>query len=84
MPALTGSRGAGRRGLHPEDDGRREDIQGAGSGAGPIPECGKELARGSMVTRRQTQHGVDKGGLVSEGNTGATREIITEPTGWRF
>ena len=31
-------------------------------------ECRKELAKGSLVTHRQTQHGVVKGGLVSEGN----------------
>ena len=32
------------------------------------PECGKELANGSLVTHRQTQHGVAKGGLASEGD----------------
>ena len=31
------------------------------------PESGKELAKGSLMTHRQTQHGVAKGGLVSEG-----------------
>ena len=31
------------------------------------PECGKDLTKGSLVTYRQTHHGVDKGGLVSEG-----------------
>ena len=30
------------------------------------PECRKELAQGSLVTHRQYQHGVDKGGLVPE------------------
>ena len=30
------------------------------------PECGKELAKGSLVTHRQTQHGVAKGRLGSE------------------
>ena len=29
-------------------------------------ECGKEIQRGSLVTHRQTQHRVDKGGLVLE------------------
>ena len=32
------------------------------------PKCGKELARGSLVAHLQTQHSVDKGGLVQEGN----------------
>ena len=32
------------------------------------PECGKELAKGSLVTHRQTQHGVAKGRLGSEGD----------------
>ena len=31
------------------------------------PECGKELVKGSLVTHHQTQHGVAKGGLGSEG-----------------
>ena len=31
------------------------------------PECVKDLTKGSLVTHRQTQHGVDKGGLGSEG-----------------
>ena len=31
------------------------------------PECGKDLAKGSLLTQSQTQHGVGKGGLVSEG-----------------
>ena len=37
MPDLPGGQGAGRQGLHPEDDGRREDLQGAADGAGPMP-----------------------------------------------
>ena len=32
------------------------------------PECGKDLSKGSLVTHRQTQHGVAKGGLGSEGD----------------
>ena len=32
------------------------------------PECGKELTKGSLVTHRQTQHIVAKGGLGSEGD----------------
>ena len=32
------------------------------------PECRKELAKGSLVTHRQTQNGVAKEGLESEGN----------------
>ena len=32
------------------------------------PECDKELAKGSPVTHRQTQHVVAKGGLRSEGD----------------
>ena len=36
------------------------------------PECGKELAKESLVTHRQTHHGVAKGGLGSEGG-GADR-----------
>ena len=32
------------------------------------PECGKELAKGSLVTHLQTQHGMTKGGLGSEGD----------------
>ena len=27
------------------------------------PECGKDMAKGSLVMHRQTQHGVAKGGL---------------------
>ena len=32
------------------------------------PECGKEMEKISLVTHRQTQHGVAKGGLGPEGN----------------
>ena len=32
------------------------------------PECGKEIAKGSLVTHRQTQNGVEKWGFGSEGN----------------
>ena len=32
------------------------------------PECGKELAKGSLVTHHQTQHGVAKGRVGSEGD----------------
>ena len=32
------------------------------------PECGKELAKGSLVTHRQNQHGVTKGSLGLEGD----------------
>ena len=32
------------------------------------PECGKELAKGSLVTHRQTQHIVVKGRLGSDGD----------------
>ena len=47
------------------------------------PECGKELARGSMVAHRQNQHGMVKGGRGSweTRKTGAT---IPGPTGWPF
>ena len=31
------------------------------------PECGKEMAKGSLVAHRQTQHGVAKGRLGQEG-----------------
>ena len=32
------------------------------------PDCNKDLAKGSLVTHCQTQHGVAKGGLGSEGD----------------
>ena len=32
-----------------------------------MPQNGKYLAKGSLVMHRQTQHGVAKGGLGSEG-----------------
>ena len=32
------------------------------------PECRKELEKGSLVMHRQTQHGMAKGGLGSEGD----------------
>ena len=32
------------------------------------PECGKELAKGSLVAHRQKQNGVAKGALGSDGN----------------
>ena len=32
------------------------------------PQCRKDLAKGSLVTHFQTQHGVVKGGLVQEGH----------------
>ena len=32
------------------------------------PECGKELAKGSLVAHRQTQHGMEKRGLGQEGD----------------
>ena len=35
------------------------------------PECGKEMAKGSLVTHCQTQHGVAKGGLGPEGDKAA-------------
>ena len=31
------------------------------------PEYGKELEKGSLVAHRQTQYGVEKGGLGQEG-----------------
>ena len=31
-------------------------------------ECGKELAKGSLVAHHQNQHGVEKGGSRQEGN----------------
>ena len=31
-------------------------------------ECRKEIAKGSLVAHRQTQHGVPKGGLGPEGD----------------
>ena len=31
-------------------------------------ECGKELAKGSLVAHRQNHHGVTKGGSGQEGN----------------
>ena len=31
-------------------------------------ECGKELAKGSLVEHHQNQHGVAKGGLGQEGD----------------
>ena len=34
---MTGSRGASRRGLHPEDDKGRAKLQGAAAGAGAMP-----------------------------------------------
>ena len=36
MQAMTGSRGAGRRGLNPEDDRGGEELQGVVSGAGDM------------------------------------------------
>ena len=32
------------------------------------PECGKELAKDSLVEHCQTQHGVEKGGSGQEGD----------------
>ena len=36
-----------------------------------FPECGKEVARGSLLTRRQAQHKVAKGRLGQEGDEAA-------------
>ena len=36
------------------------------------PECGKELARGSLSEHRQNQHGVAKGGARQEGDNPKT------------
>ena len=68
MQTMAIIRGAGRQGLHPEDDRRRAKLQGAAAGAGAMPGGRKETVKGSLVTHRQTQHGVAKGGLGKEGN----------------
>ena len=45
------------------------------------PECGKEVAKGSLVAHRQTQNGMAKGRLGQEGNE-ATR--VNEPRTYRM
>ena len=35
------------------------------------PECGKDMVKGSLVNNRQTQHGVARGGLGTEGDESA-------------
>ena len=32
------------------------------------PECGKDLARGSLAAHHQTQHGIEKGGPGQKGD----------------
>ena len=63
MLALPGGRGAIRRSLHPEDYKRGEEFKEQQRERVSCPEYGKELAEGSLVTHRQTQNSVAKGGL---------------------
>ena len=64
---MPGSQGAGRQGLKTADDRGGMDFQGETVGTGAMPRVRKELAKGSLVAHRQTQHGVAKGGLGQEG-----------------
>ena len=48
------------------------------------PECGKELAKGSLVIYGQTQHVVAKGGLVSEGGESYRRDRDDNPRTYRM
>ena len=50
----------------------------------PCPECGKDLAKGSLVNHRQTQHGVAKGGLGSEGGSTDKVNGVDEPRTYRM
>ena len=59
---MPGSRGAGRRSLHPEDDNGGRSFKERHQDRLICPEYGKEMAKGSLVMHRQTQHGVAKGG----------------------
>ena len=47
------------------------------------PECGKELSKGSLVTHRQNNHGMAKGGLGLEGYE-ADGGMGPGHTGWCF
>ena len=47
-------------------------------------EYGRELAKGSLVTHRQTQHGVAKGGLGSEGGKADVRDRGDDPKIYRM
>ena len=40
-----------------------------------LTECGKEVAKGSLVAHRQTQHGVEKGRL-GQGNVPITYRMV--------
>ena len=46
MLAFPGGRGAGRQGLHLEDDGIMDELQGAAVGAGPIPVMREGAVKG--------------------------------------
>ena len=45
----------------------------------PCPECRKDLEKGSLVNHCQTQHGVAKGGLGSEGGRTDKVNSVDEP-----
>ena len=67
VQAFPGRQGVGRRGLHPEYDGRGEVFKEQQRERVLRPKCRNDLAKVSLVTHFQTQHGMAKGGLVSEG-----------------
>ena len=46
VQAMSGSRGAVRQGLHPEDDGVGEELQVAAAGAGAMPRVREGLGKG--------------------------------------
>ena len=46
VPAMPGSRGAGRRGIHLEDNRGGEEIQGVAAGAGAMPVVQEGVCKG--------------------------------------
>ena len=50
----------------------------------PCPECGKDLAKGSLVNHRQNQHGGTKWGLGSEGGSTDKVKGVDDPITYRM
>ena len=67
MPAMPGSQGAVRRGLHTADDEVRADFQGEAAGAGELPGVQEGLSKGVTGDEppnpaRSDKRGVGEGG----------------------
>ena len=61
MIAMPRARWDVKGGICETDDGKGSNVLGAPEEWVELPECGVEVAAGSLMTHRQNQHGVGRG-----------------------